>query len=131
MFYGILCQAALGLLQRHWNRGHWGHVPQDFAIITKNLLVNIRQWAKLHAPKIAMLPTALSSVFCLSLFLYSGKISQVEYSIHHEWFDWLKKVQTPKVDLLGKLFFALSWSCDYEMLFVEYVFINVSMWPSG
>ena len=39
----------------------------------------------------------------------SGRLSELEYSIHHEWFNWLKKVQTPKVDLLSMWSLAVSW----------------------
>eukprot|EP00112_Aurelia_sp_Birch-Aquarium-sp1_P012611 Seg2651.6 transcript_id=Seg2651.6/GoldUCD/mRNA.D3Y31 product="Thymidine kinase 2 mitochondrial" protein_id=Seg2651.6/GoldUCD/D3Y31 len=85
----------LGLMYKDPKR--WSYTFQTYTLLTMLQLHNQPQM-KEHK---LMERSAFSAVYCFVENLFqSGKISQVEYSIHHEWFDWLKKVQTPKVDLL-------------------------------
>lgn len=75
----------------------WSYTFQTYTLLTMMQIHNQEQ--KLDHRLIER--SAYSAVYCFLENLYlSGRLSELEYSIHHEWFNWLKKVQTPKVDLL-------------------------------
>jgi len=75
----------------------WSYTFQTYTLLTM-MRIHSREQQKEQR---VIERSAYSAVYCFVENLYqSGNISKLEYTVHHQWFDWLKEVQKPKIDVI-------------------------------
>eukprot|EP00794_Sanderia_malayensis_P019080 gene19080-20996_t len=74
----------------------WSYTFQTYTLLT---MMHIHQKEQVTHHRL-LERSAFSAVYVFVENLYlSGNISKLEYSIHHEWFDWIKKEHIQNIDL--------------------------------
>ena len=86
------------LLELFYTNGQrWSYLFQTYTLLS---LLKIHK--KPHVTSVKMMERSIySGFYCFAHNLRKNEMmSSVEYSVHHEWFDWITKTQQPRLDLI-------------------------------